>query len=365
LQAAAGLELAPLRRIGGTVEEHASALAAAADDPAVHSIVVVDTTPGPLPPDGLASEILATSAARPDLTVVVATVGGERPARLVDDERGTAVPVFTFPEHAANALGRLAAVGEWRSSARVYGDDAPSGADVERARELVDGWRDGAGGADELELDHEQQEALLGAFGLSIADRRTVRTADEAVAAALELGWPVALKAQRRDRKKRTALSGVALDIADEDDLRNTWARMEAALGSDGMLPAVVQRFVEQGLDVAVRVRRSGNVGTVEVGLGGPAAAFDPWELGVLPLTLPDASVLVASSSVGRALTDPIERVPVVALVHRLAALADAVDEIHEIVADPVIASGPTTWITDVRITVGEPQGDLPVRHLA
>jgi acyl-CoA synthetase (NDP forming)/RimJ/RimL family protein N-acetyltransferase len=359
---AAGLELAPLRHLTSSVDDHASALAAAAADPAVHSIIVVDTTPGPLPPAELASEILATSSARPDLTIVAATVGGERPARLVAPGSDVAVPVFTFPEHAANALGRLAAVGEWRSTARVYGEESPTGADADAARQLVATWRDGH---DELELDHAQQAALLETFGLSITDRRTVVTADEAVDAARSIGWPVALKAQRRDRRKRTALSGVALDIADEDDLRNTWARMESALGADGMLPAVVQRFVEQGLDVAVRVQRTGSVVAVEVGLGGPAAAFDPWELGVLPLTLPDATVLVSSSSVGRALTDPIDRVPVVALVHRLAALADEVDEVHTIVADPVIVSGPTAWITDVAITVGEPQGDRPVRHLA
>lgn len=358
---AAGLQLAPLRRLSVDVDDHASALAAAVSDPTVQSVIVVDTTPGPLPPPGLSSEILSVAASRRDLTFVVATVGGERPARLVDAERDVAVPVFTFPEHAANALGRLAAVGEWRSTARVYGDEGPGGVDAGEASELVVSW---LGDADSVELDHEQQDRLLAASGLSVADRRTVRSADEAVAAAVEIGWPVALKARRRDRRKRTALGGVGLDIADAEDLRGTWNRMDDALGSDGMLPAVVQRFVEQGLDVAVRVRRSGGVGTVEVGLGGPAASFDPWELGVLPLTLPDASMLVATSSVGRALTDPLDRVPVVALVHRLAALAEAVEEIHEIVADPVIVSGPTAWITDVQVTLGRPQGELPVRHL-
>nr|HNN40151.1 hypothetical protein [Microthrixaceae bacterium] len=103
---------------------------------------------------------------------------------------------------------------------------------------------------------------------------------------------------------------------------------------------------------------------TVEVGLGGPMAAFDPWELGVLPLALPDASMLVAASSVARALTDPLNRVPVVSLVHRLAALVDAVEEIHEVRADPVIVAGPVAWITDVRILIGSPRGELPVRHL-
>ena len=107
------------------------------------------------------------------------------------------------------------------------------------------------------------------------------------------------------------------------------------------MWPAVVQRFIEQGVDVAVRVRRDPfGAATVEVGLGGPATAVDRWELGVLPLALPDASSLVSASSVGRALSDPLDRVPVVALVHRLAALVDDIEEIHEVTANPVVASG-------------------------
>jgi len=54
----------------------------------------------------------------------------------------------------------------------------------------------------------------------------------------------------------------------------------------------------------------------------------------------------------------------VVALLHRLAALVDAVDEIHEVVADPVVVSGPNAWITDVQNVLGDPRGELPVRHL-
>ncbi|MCB1266786.1 MAG: GNAT family N-acetyltransferase [Microthrixaceae bacterium] len=357
--AAAGLD-----PVTGHVGPAPDSLAAAASEPTVRSVVVIDTTPGPLPPPDLVDAVLGFSRDHSELTVVISAVGSERPARLVDDATGVAVPLFTFPEHAGNALGRLATAREWRSTARVYGDETPSGLDVDATRALVERWRADGGPDQVLELDASRQEQLLAACGLRVADRREVRTVEQAVAAAEEIGWPVALKARRRDRRKRTALSGVALDVAGVDDLSATWARMEEALGPEGMQPVVVQRMVEQGLDVAVRIRRPDRIGTVEVGLGGPMAAFDPWELGVLPLALPDASMLVAASSVARALTDPLNRVPVVSLVHRLAALVDAVEEIHEVRADPVIVAGPVAWITDVRILIGSPRGELPVRHL-
>src|SRR5690606_19820806 len=126
--------------------------------------------------------------------VVISAVGSERPARLVDDATGVAVPLFTFPEHAGNALGRLATAREWRSTARVYGDETPSGLDVDATRALVERWRADGGPDQVLELDASRQEQLLAACGLRVADRREVRTVEQAVAAAEEIGWPVALK---------------------------------------------------------------------------------------------------------------------------------------------------------------------------
>lgn len=336
-----------------------------AADPALDALIVVDTTPGPDLPPRLGARILEVCARHPDLTVAAVTVGGERPVRIVDPAGAVAVPVFTFPEHAANAIARLAAAREWRSTARIYGSGTLRRVDPDAARRIADRSRSGpADGSATVAIDDRTQEELLAAFGVDVAPRRTVLSVEDAVTAARGIGWPIVLKARHRDRSRRTALGGVALDIAGEDELRATWNRMEDAIGRDSMSPAVVQRLVERGVDIGVRFQRSGSLTTVEIGLGGPAAAFDPWELGVLPLNLADAGLLVSSSSIGRALTDPIERVPVVALLHRLAALVDSVDEIRSLRADPVIVSGPDAWITDIEILLGEPAGDPLIRRL-
>ena len=347
-----------------TADDYAAAIDVAVSDPSVHSVIVIDASPELEPSDEVARVVLEAARRAVGTTFAATMLGAERATRLVDGAGGVAVPIFPFPEHAAHALGRLARYHEWRSAASVHGGGGPVGCETDRARSIVRAAVDRAGGGGPVTLDHREQEDLLSAYGLRMADRRTVADADAAVAAAQDIGWPVALKARARDRRKRTALGGVGVDIAEPDELRATWARMEGALGA-GMTPAVVQRFVEQGVDIAVRVRREPHrAGTVEIGLGGPSTLADHWELGVLPLALPDASALVSASSVGRALTDPLDRVPVVALVHRLAALVDDVDEIHELVANPVVASGAAAWITDVDVVVGAPVGDLAVRRL-
>ena len=347
-----------------TADDYADALGVAAASPLVHAIIAIHASPVLEPADDVAAVILDTAARHPDTTVAATILGTDHATRLVAEETGAAVPIFPFPEHAARAFGRLAGHHEWRATADVHGEGAPLGCDTDAAAVVVAGALARRVDGGTVVLDHAEEERLLRAYGVQVADRRTVLDADAAVAAAAELGWPVVLKAQARDRRKRSALGGVAVDLADEADLRSTWDRMADALG-DGMWPAVVQRFIEQGVDIAVRVRRDPfGAATVEVGLGGPATAVDRWELGVLPLALPDASALVSASSVGRALSDPLDRVPVVALVHRLAALVDDIEEIHEVTANPVVASGAAARVTDVDVVVGDPVGEFPVRRL-
>ena len=232
-----------------------------------------------------------------------------------------------------------------------------------RVGEVVRRALEGVADDTPVPLDLAAQEALLDAYGVSVAERVVVANPDEAVAAAERIGWPVALKAARRDRRTRSAISGVAIDLADAIDLRQTWARMQGALGAD-MHPVVVQRFIERGVDAAISIRRTRSATTIHVGLGGPVTAMDTPEVGYLPLTLTDAQSLVASSALGRALSDPLDRVALVGVVQRLASLVERTEEITSLVADPVVASVGGAWVADVRVEVAIPAEDLGVRHL-
>ena len=67
----------------------------------------------------------------------------------------------------------------------------PSTAALAPALARVD---DGLGHDGAVALDHAEQAGLLGAYGVELIDREVVGDPDAAVAAAVRLGWPVALK---------------------------------------------------------------------------------------------------------------------------------------------------------------------------
>ncbi len=87
---------------------------------------------------------------------------------------------------------------------------------------------------------------LLADYGVPVVSSRTARCSDDAVSAAHEIGYPVALKTQGAPHK--TDVGGVSLGIADDDALRAAYVAMAAALG-----PAVsVEAMARPGVEVSV-----------------------------------------------------------------------------------------------------------------
>lgn len=351
--------------------DYRDCLEAVSTEEQVHSIIVVYTPPSLDMDPEISEVILDVSVSHPEITVVSTMLGAAGKSRLTrmnaldQDDTVHGVPIFRFPEDAAHALGHLASYRNWLGSAGGSGLETPDDSDVEAALAAIEGAmaRVAESGV-ATHLNHDEQQELLATFQVEVAERRVVHTVEEALVASEEIGWPVVLKAAVRDRSTRSTASGVTLDIGDEGHLRLVWNRMTQMIG-DRMMPAVVQRFIPSGVDIAVEVRReSTGAGTIEIGLGGAASIVGETELGVLPLGLADAAVLVAGSAIAKVLTDPLDRVPVVGLVHRLGLLADSLDVEMSMRADPVVAVHGEAWVADVDIVIGQPLDDFTVRRL-
>jgi acyl-CoA synthetase (NDP forming) len=115
---------------------------------------------------------------------------------------------------------------------------------------------------------------VLAAAGVRVPDGDLARTADEAIAVAKRIGYPVVLKAQAAALSHKTEAGGVFLNIGDESAVRAAWDTMvknvkHAAPGIalDG---ALVEQMSPKGIELMVGAKRDPGWGTVLlVGLGG------------------------------------------------------------------------------------------------
>jgi acetate---CoA ligase (ADP-forming) len=126
---------------------------------------------------------------------------------------------------------------------------------------VLDAGTVSAGGA------YEAARALLADAGVRFAGARIVPGADEAAAAAAELGYPVVLKALGLLHKSDAG--GVALGLQDERALRAAVADMEARLAPSGFSVEVMAP-VADGVELLIGARWDARFGPIAlVGLGG------------------------------------------------------------------------------------------------
>ncbi|MEO7429743.1 MAG: acetate--CoA ligase family protein, partial [Acidimicrobiales bacterium] len=352
----AGLVVAEPTRASGLGPSHDLGLHATADDirravevlafdSQVDIVLVLYAASLGGTPDEVRAALDAAHGARPEVPVVACFYG----TQLGDPNEAAEcpVPVYNAIDAAARALGRVAEYAEWLGMP----EGAPAQLDAEvaaRARKIVQA----AVLAGDTRLDLSATDAVLSTLGLIRTETHEVATVDESVSAASAIGYPVVLKARRREAMAKTAMTGLAIDLADESALRAAWERMQVGLGAQ-MLPATVQPMVARGVDVAIEVESHPEVGPMlSMGPGGASAALDrDVDVRVLPLTDLDAQRLVSHSRVG-AVLDEAARQSLERLLLRIGALVEEVPEIVELRADPILVSADGAILTDIGVVV-------------
>jgi len=337
-------------------------------DDGVDSVLVVCA---PAPRQSTAELVAAVASARATASdkTLVACVFGPHPTTITPAPDVADVPVFDFPDAAAYALGRVTQYARWR--AEPEGQlVVPDGADPAAGRAVVvetlaNHVAAGVPADSDRWLPADVAIDALVAAGLPMVPSRVVHDEAGAVAAAGELGYPVAVKAITRARQAKTEAGGMALDVHGEGELRATLCRMHGALG-ERLWPAVVQPMVDPGLDMAITVTLSPVVGpVVSLGAGGVATDVAPAQLHVLPLTDHDARRFVGGSSLAPFLGDRSRDV-LEDLLLRVGALVEGIPEVVGLELNPVIVSPAGASIVDARLRAATVERDPvpPVRRI-
>jgi acyl-CoA synthetase (NDP forming) len=268
------------------------------------------------------------------------------------------VPSFPSPERAAAALARVSRYARWR--AQPVGDFvSPSGIDAERARDVV--ARIGADRAHRL--DDAEAVELLACYGVPVTDFRVVTGADSAVAAAAELGFPVALKAVSDRWRHRTDLVGVRLHLDDPAGVRRAHADLARLTGRSDVY---VQRMAPKGVSCVLEIVDDPSFGSLlSFGLSGMATELlGDRAFRVVPVSDQDAAALVRAPRAAPLLagyrgTEPVDLAALEDLVLRVGRIAEDLPEVRSLVLDPVLASAEGAFVAGARIVLGPP----PTRH--
>jgi acyl-CoA synthetase (NDP forming) len=358
----AGLEVADEpRRLGGDADAADFAVALdevfARDD--VDSVVALFIPPPATPHADVASAL--ARAAGSSAKTVVSTFLGMRglPAALRVPSGGDAsggdasaaqvsarsVPSYPTPEDAVRALAAVTDYAGWRATPAGNAVQ-PSGLDVRSARELVAATLGDVAGANDLDLDQDRLRTLLACYGIELWPTVPAPTASDAVQAAAQLGYPVAVKTTAPHLLHRSDLGGVRLNIDDEPELIGTHAAMAERLGPGSAAHFVIQRMAPAGVACVLHSIEDPLFGpVVSFGLGGVATELlDDWAHGIPPLTDRDLRELVGSVRAAPLLfghrgSKPVDTARLEDLLSRVARLADDLPEVAMLELNPVVVA--------------------------
>ncbi|TQJ01945.1 bifunctional GNAT family N-acetyltransferase/acetate--CoA ligase family protein [Amycolatopsis cihanbeyliensis] len=347
-------------------EDFAAAVAEALTSAEVDALVVVFVPPLAIP---------GTSYARALREAVVETERqGEKPivstflaAEGVPDElavlsedgsptRGS-IPSYPSPERAVNALARVVRYAAWRQ--RPQGNPArPGGTHPQQGQAVVREVLAEAEGKT-ISLGDDDALRVLGCYGIEVVPFRVVAGADEAVAAAAELGYPVTLKAVDERLRGRPDLIGVRLDLTSEDSVRTSYRDLREVSGMDEVY---VQRMAPKGTSCVIGLQDDPSFGTlVSFGLSGVVSSLlGDTAYRAVPLTDVDATTLVREPRTAPLLTgyrgdDPVDLAALEDLVLRVAALAEDNPEVRSLALEPILTSPDGAFVANARLVLGPP----------
>jgi acyl-CoA synthetase (NDP forming) len=329
-------------------------------DAAVDSLLVIFIPP------------LVTKADEVARAVVAATAGSTKPvlANFISSHGAppeiAPIPSYVFPESAVTALAHVTDYGDWRRRSK---GTIPQFADVRP--DAVRGVIDAALARGEGWLTPVEGERLLAAVGISTAFARVVTTPEEAVAAAEQIGYPLALKAVGPEILHKTEVGGVILGIADAAALAKGFHSLRSRVG-DAMTGALVQQMVPGGVEMLVGALVDPIFGPVlACGSGGVLVeVLRDSVFRLHPLTDVDAAEMVAAVKGATLLRGyrghaPADEPALVETILRLSALLELCPEINELDINPLKVLEHGTRAVDARIRVSRREIAAPSRRIS
>lgn len=304
-----------------------------ADPDAAIGMLFQDVRDGSYVAKGFTDALISASrkTAKPVAVATNYSAVSHRALALAVTEAG--VPVIDGTQEALNAVRNLLSFRDRRARRVSY---LPPVCADRRER-----WRARLGQA--RPLDEAEGLALLADYGIRTAMSRKADTAEAALAAAQDIGFPVALKTAMPGIQHKSDQGGVKLGLADAQSFQSAYADMAERLGPE----VVVAEMVPPGVEIAFGIVRDPQFGPyMMVASGGIwIEVLKDRAVALPPLSLEEAGEMIGRLRInplldGKRGMAPADRAALHEALARFSMLAaDLGDLIQEMDVNPLIVS--------------------------
>ena len=337
---------------------------------------VVETVAADTNNDGLLAILCPQGMSHPTLTaerlvpfakglgkpVLACWMGGAEMTAGIELMNRAGIPTFPYPDTAARIFYYM-----WRYSYLLRGlyetpvlPHGADGPDRARAEAIVQAVRQSG----RTLLTEPESKELLACYGIPTAPTLEAHSAEEAVAKAEELGYPVVVKLLSHTITHKTEVGGVKLNLSSATAVRNAWSEIEASVrekaGAEHFLGVTVQPFFRsEGYELILGSTTDAQFGPVLLfGTGGQLVeVFRDRALSLPPLNTTLARRFMEQTKIFQALQGIRGRkaIDLGALQELLVRFSQLVVEqrwIKEIDINPLLASPERLTALDARVIV-------------
>lgn len=355
------------------VERYSGAVDALLHEPQADALLFLHA-PTAMVPSAQIAEALAPQLRAASRNVLSCWLGGRSVAAARQIFSDAGLPTYDTPEKAVHGFLQIVQYRRNQDLLMEVPARVPAAAAPQRA--AAQALASAALAAGHTALDARDTCALLAAYGIPMAATEFAADAEQALAAARRIGYPVALKAGAHDIGRKADVGGVVLDLEDDAMLhaaacamRERVRRLRPGAGPGFAVQQMARR--PQAQELAIRVRADPVFGPVIVfGQGGPAAEVsDDRVAGLPPLNMVLARDMVGRTRVARLLAGYGDHAPADAdaigraLVQVAEMVAD-LPELAELEINPLLADADGVLALDAEIRLAPPRtkADMAIR---
>jgi len=355
-------------------QRYAKALEIVAADPKADGMLVI-LTPQAMTDPTQTAEALKAYANTTGKPVLASWMGGPEVFAGEAILQRNGIPNYPYPDTAAKVFNYM-----WRYSYALNGlyetpqlSDHPArgGPDRVRAENLIGKV---LGDGRTILTEFESKE-LLAAYGIPIVPTKIARSAEEALALAEEMGYPIVLKLFSETITHKTDVGGVQLNLLDAESVQKAYLAIQKSVsekvGAEHFLGVTVQPMIRvEGYELILGSSQDPQFGPVLLfGSGGQLVeVYKDRALALPPLNTTLAQRMMEQTKIFKALKGVRGRKPVdmFALERLLVRFSQLVVEqrwIKEIDINPLLASSEQLVALDARVVVFDPktaEADLP-----